>query len=79
VTDEDSGARDGALPKLTIGQRILTALPSLQRQAPPARSSSPSPRATPTASSPTGAEADGPIGPSTAATLESFIGMLAAR
>ncbi len=27
----------------------------------------------------TGAEADGPIGPSTAATLESFIGMLAAR
>jgi pSer/pThr/pTyr-binding forkhead associated (FHA) protein len=27
----------------------------------------------------TGAEADGPIGPSTSATLESFIGMLAAR
>jgi len=59
VTDDDSGARDGALPKLTIGQRLLTALPSLQRQPPPARSSSPSPRATPTASRATRAAEDG--------------------
>jgi len=32
VTDDDSGAPDGAAPKLTIGQRLLTALPNLQRQ-----------------------------------------------
>jgi len=42
VTDDNSGARDGAPPRLTIGQRILAALPNLQREpAPvtPARSS----------------------------------------
>ncbi len=44
MTDDDSGARDGAPPRLTIGQRILAALPNLQRApapAAPARSSTP--------------------------------------
>jgi hypothetical protein len=36
VTEEDSGQPGGAAPKLTIGQRILTALPSLQRDTAPA-------------------------------------------
>jgi len=31
VTDDDSGALGGAPPRLTIGQRILAALPNLQR------------------------------------------------
>jgi hypothetical protein len=35
VTDDDSGAIGGAPPKLTIGQRLLTALPNLQRQPAP--------------------------------------------
>jgi hypothetical protein len=35
VTDDDSGAIGGAPPKLTLGQRILTALPNLQRQPAP--------------------------------------------
>ncbi|HEY7948765.1 MAG TPA: hypothetical protein VID75_13885, partial [Acidimicrobiales bacterium] len=46
MTDDDSGAPDGVAPKLTIGQRLLTALPNLQRpvpSTPPAPS--PSPRA----------------------------------
>ena len=33
MTDDDSGALGGAPPRLTIGQRILTALPNLQRRA----------------------------------------------
>ena len=33
MTDDDSGDLGGAPPKLTIGQRILTALPNLQRAA----------------------------------------------
>ena len=42
MTDDDSGAPDGAPPKLTIGQRLLTALPNLQREpAPPTRPSRP--------------------------------------
>jgi hypothetical protein len=46
VTDHDSGAPDGAAPKLTIGQRLLTALPNLQRPVPSNPSApSPSPRA----------------------------------
>ncbi len=36
MTDDDSGARDGAPPRLTIGQRILAALPNLQREPAPA-------------------------------------------
>ncbi len=36
MTDDDPAALGGAPPKLTIGQRILTALPTLQRPAPPA-------------------------------------------
>jgi hypothetical protein len=44
MTEDDSGAPGGAAPKLTIGQRILTALPNLQRQ--------PTPRATARASRP---------------------------
>ncbi len=37
MTDDDPGALGGAPPKLTIGQRLLTALPNLQRApAPPA-------------------------------------------
>ncbi|HLM94888.1 MAG TPA: hypothetical protein VK283_01160 [Acidimicrobiales bacterium] len=35
MTDDDSGAPGGAAPKLTIGQRILTALPNLQREPAP--------------------------------------------
>ncbi len=40
MTDDDSGALGGAPPRLTIGQRILTALPNLQRQTPPAAAQS---------------------------------------
>jgi hypothetical protein len=36
VTDDDSGGLDDVVPKLTIGQRILTALPNLQREPTPA-------------------------------------------
>jgi hypothetical protein len=36
MTDDDSGAFEDAPPKLTIGQRILAALPNLQRQPAPA-------------------------------------------
>jgi hypothetical protein len=47
VTDDDSGAPDGGAPKLTIGQRLLTVLPNLQRQAPSSpRAPSSSPRVT---------------------------------
>ena len=51
MTDDDSGAPEGAAPKLTIGQRILTSLPNLQRPAPsaPQRQVSTSPRAVPRA------------------------------
>jgi hypothetical protein len=35
VTDDDSGAPDGAAPKLTMAQRLLTALPNLQREPAP--------------------------------------------
>jgi hypothetical protein len=60
VTDHDSGAPGGAVPKLTLGQRLLTLLPDLQRQ--PARrppmSPSPSPRAPNATESATSAEVD---------------------
>jgi hypothetical protein len=47
VTDDDSGAPDGVAPKLTIGQRLLTALPNLQRQPLSTRPApSPAPRVT---------------------------------
>jgi len=42
VTDDDSGAPGGAAPKLTIGQRILTALPNLQREPAPSAAARPS-------------------------------------
>jgi hypothetical protein len=46
VTDDDPGAPDGVAPKLTIGQRLLTALPTLQRPVPTTPPApSPSPRA----------------------------------
>ncbi len=44
MTDDDSGALGGAPPKLTIGQRILTALPTLQRPPAPAPRTPPAPR-----------------------------------
>jgi hypothetical protein len=52
VTDDDSGTFGGAPPRLTIGQRILAALPNLQRQPAPVattRATTPTraPRATP--------------------------------
>ena len=57
MTDDDSGAPDGAAPKLTIGQRILTVLPNLQRT--PAPRAPVRPRAGPGATSdPTDADAD---------------------
>ncbi len=44
VTDDDPGAPGGAAPKLTIGQRLLTALPNLQREpSPPAPTPAPRP------------------------------------
>jgi hypothetical protein len=37
VTDDQTGAPEGAPPKLTLGQRLLTALPNLQREPSTAR------------------------------------------
>ena len=44
MTDDDPGAPGGAPPKLTIGQRILTALPTLQRPPAPAPRTAPATR-----------------------------------
>ncbi len=44
MTDDDPAALGGAPPKLTIGQRILTALPTLQRPAAPAPPTPPAAR-----------------------------------
>ncbi len=65
MTDDDSGAPGGAAPKLTIGQRILTALPNLQREpAPsaPARPSRSARAATGSTDTTPGADADGADG-----------------
>jgi len=47
VTDDDVGGRGGAPPKLTIGQRLLAALPNLQREpTAPARAATSTPAST---------------------------------
>ena len=62
MTDDDPGARGGAPPRLTIGQRILAALPNLQRA--PARAAAFDPDAdVDTSRSVTGRNA--PAGPNT--------------
>jgi hypothetical protein len=60
VTDDDPGIVGGAPPRLTIGQRILAALPNLQREpAPAAPRAATSSRATRAARSDLEADVDG--------------------
>ncbi len=61
MTDDDSGAFGGAPPKLTIGQRLLAALPNLQRQTPPVAPTRESTPSRPSRSSSSGPDANSDV------------------